>query len=69
MTVRSCQQLPKGKAQSDIRQSALFSAICEFGAILKVVVRSKPCPEIRLGALEFCDFADMFHFDQRLILR
>lgn len=27
------------------------------------------CPEIRLGPLEFCSFADMFHFDQRLILR
>ncbi len=27
------------------------------------------CPEIRLGPLEFCAFDDMFHFDQRLILR
>lgn len=26
------------------------------------------CPEIRLGPLEFCAFADMFHFDRRLFL-
>jgi hypothetical protein len=27
------------------------------------------CPELRLGPLEYCAFTDMFHFDQRLILR
>lgn len=32
----------------------------------RVAVR---CPEIRLGPLEYCSFADMFHFDQQLILR
>ncbi len=30
---------------------------------------ARRCPEIRLGPLEFCAFDDMFHFDQRLILR